>query len=72
MKYCKEKLNNNWEYMIYKQYEIFGINYLPYKNKFYRKIDLVPPKPKTQYDDEEEEVKKDEDEIEEDIQIEDN
>ena len=72
MEYCKEKLNNNWEYMIYKQYEILGINYIPYKNKFYRKIDLVPPKPKTQYDDEEEEVKKEADEIEEDIQIEDN
>ena len=72
MKYCQEKLNNNWEYMLYKQYEIFGINYNYFKTKFFRKIDLIPPKPKTQYDiDEEEEVKK-EDEIEEDIQIEDN
>jgi hypothetical protein len=72
MKYCQEKLNNNWEYMLYKQYEIFGINYNYFKTKFFRKIDLIPPKPKTEYDiDEEEEVKK-EDEIEEDIQIEDN
>jgi hypothetical protein len=71
MKYCQEKLNNNWEYMLYKQYEIFGINYNYFKTKFFRKIDLIPPKPKTEYDiDEEEEVKK-EDEIEEDIQIED-
>lgn len=72
MAYCKEKLNNNWEYMLYKQYEIFGINYEPFKSKFYRKIDLVPPKPKTEYDvDDEEETKyKKEDEIEEDIQIE--
>lgn len=73
MTYCKEKLNNNWEYMLYKQYEIFGINYEPFKSKFYRKIDLVPPKPKTEYDvdDEEETQNKKEDEIEEDIQIED-
>ena len=73
MNYCKEKLNNNWEYMLYKQYEIFGINYEPFKTKFYRKIDLIPPKPKTEYDDDEEkekeEEKKNEDEIEEDIQI---
>ena len=67
MTYCKEKMNNNWEYMLYKQYEIFGINYGPYKTKFYRKIDLVPPKPKNPY---EEEDKKKDDEIEEDIQIE--
>ena len=75
MTYCKEKLNNNWEYMLYKQYEIFGINYEPFKTKFYRKIDLIPPKPKTQYDDEDEnekeDEKKNEDEIEEDIQIDD-
>jgi hypothetical protein len=59
--------------MLYKQYEIFGINYMPFKTKFYRKIDLIPPKPKTEYDDDEEkekeEEKKNEDEIEEDIQI---
>ena len=66
MTYCKEKMNNNWEYMLYKQYEIFGINYGPFKNKFYRKIDLVPQKPKNPYD---EEDKKKDDEIEEDIQI---
>ena len=73
MTYCREKLNNNWEYMLYKQYDIFGINYQPFKSKFYRKIDLIPPKPKTQYDlEEDEEDKKNEDEIEEDIQIEDN
>ena len=73
MTYCREKLNNNWEYMLYKQYDIFGINYQPFKSKFYRKIDLTPPKPKTQYDlEEDEEDKKNEDEIEEDIQIEDN
>ena len=71
MTYCKEKMNNNWEYMLYKQYEIFGINYGPFKTKFYRKIDLVPPKPKNLYDDDEE-IKNKEDEIEEDIQIEDN
>ena len=72
IKYCKEKLNNNWEYMLYKQYEIFGIEYKLFKNKFFRKIDLVPPKPKTEYDYEIEEPKKNEDEIEEDIQIDDN
>ena len=71
MTYCKEKLNNNWEYMLYKQYEIVGIDYGPFKTKFYRKIDLIPPKEKNPYDDEEE-VKNNEDEIEEDIQIEDN
>ena len=70
MEYCKTKLKNNWEYMLYKQYEIFGINYEPFKTRFYKKIDLVPPKQKTQYDIEEEENKNNEDEIEEDIQIE--
>ena len=70
MKYCREKLNQNWEYMIYKQYEIFGINYEPYTTKFFKKINLIPPKPKTQYDEEEEEEKnKNEDKIEEDIKI---
>ena len=72
MTYCQEKLNNNWEYMLYRQYEIFGIDYQPFKAKFYRKIDLIPPKPKTEYDLDDEEEKKNEDEIEEDIQIEDN
>ena len=72
MKYCKEKLNNNWEYMLYKQYQIFGIEYKPFKEKFFRKINLVPPKPKTQFDEEIEEPKNNEDEIEEDIQIDDN
>lgn len=71
MKYCKEKLNNNWEYMLYKQYEIIGIEYQPYKDKFYRKINLIPPKPKTEYDDSET-LKNNEDEIEEDIQIDNN
>ena len=70
MNYCKEKLNSNWEFMLYKQYEIFGINYEPFKTKFYRKIDLAPPKPKNLYD--EEELKNKEEEIPEDIQIEDN
>ena len=72
IKYCKEKLNNNWEYMLYKQYQIFGIEYKPFKEKFFRKINLVPPKPKTQFDEEIEEPKNNEDEIEEDIQIDDN
>ena len=70
MNYCKEKLNSNWEFMLYKQYEIFAINYEPFKTKFYRKIDLAPPKPKNLYD--EEELKNKEEEIPEDIQIEDN
>ena len=70
MNYCKEKLNSNWEFMLYKQYEIFVINYEPFKTKFYRKIDLAPPKPKNLYD--EEELKNKEEEIPEDIQIEDN
>ena len=68
--YCKEKLNSSWEFMLYKQYEIFGMNYEPFKTKFYRKIDLAPPKPKNLYD--EEELKNKEEEIPEDIQIEDN
>ena len=46
MKYCKEKLNNNWEYMLCKQYEIFDIKYQPFIDKFFRKIDLKPPEPK--------------------------
>ena len=71
MKYCKEKMNNNWEYMLYKQYEVVGIEYQPFKAKFYRKIDLIPPKPKTQYDDSET-LKNNEEEIEEDIQIDNN
>ena len=51
MKYCKEKLNNNWEYMLCKQYEIFDIKYQPYIDKFFRKIDLKPPEPpKNDYD----------------------
>ena len=45
MKYCQEKLNNNWEYMLCKQYEIFDIKYQPYIDKFFRKIDLKPPEP---------------------------
>ena len=51
MKYCQEKLNNNWEYMLCKQYEIFDIKYQPYIDKFFRKIDLKPPEPpKNDYD----------------------
>ena len=46
MKYCQEKLNNNWEYMLCKQYEIFDIKYQPFIDKFFRKIDLKPPEPK--------------------------
>ena len=46
MKYCQEKLRNNWEYMLYKQYEIFDIKYQPFIDKFFRKIDLNPPEPK--------------------------
>ena len=46
MKYCQEKLNNNWEYMLCKQYEIFEIKYQPFVDKFFRKIDLKPPEPK--------------------------
>ena len=45
MKYCQEKLRNNWEYMLYKQYEIFDIKYQPFIDKFFRKIDLKPPEP---------------------------
>ena len=48
MKYCKEKLNNNWEYMLCKQYEIFDIKYQPFIDKFFRKIDLKPPEPKVE------------------------
>ena len=51
MKYCQEKLNNNWEYMLCKVYEVFDIKYQPFINKFFRKIDLKPPDPKK--DDEE-------------------
>ena len=46
MKYCQEKLKNNWEYMLCKQYEIFDIKYQPFIDKFFRKIDLKPPEPK--------------------------
>ena len=46
MKYCKEKLRNNWEYMLCKQYEIFDIKYQPFIDKFFIKIDLKPPEPK--------------------------
>ena len=46
MKYCQEKLNNNWEYMLCKQYEIFDIKYQPFIDKFFRKIDLKPPESK--------------------------
>ena len=45
MKYCQEKLRNNWEYMLYKQYEILDIKYQPFTDKFFRKIDLKPPEP---------------------------
>ena len=45
MKYCQEKLRNNWEYMLCKQYEIFDIKYQPFIDKFFRKIDLKPPEP---------------------------
>ena len=45
MKYCQEKLRNNWEYMLYKQYEIFDIKYQPFIDKFLKKIDLKPPEP---------------------------
>ena len=45
MKYCQEKLRNNWEYMLYKQFEIFDIKYQPFTDKFFRKIDLQPPEP---------------------------
>ena len=45
MKYCQEKLRNNWEYMLYKQYEIFDIKYQPFIDIFFRKIDLKPPEP---------------------------
>ena len=45
MKYCQEKLRNNWEYMLYKQFEIFDIKYQPFSDKFFRKIDLKPPEP---------------------------
>ncbi len=53
MKYCKEKLNNNWEYMLSKQYELFEIKYQPFIDKFFRKIDLKPPEPKGDDDEEE-------------------
>ena len=53
MKYCKEKLNNNWEYMLSKQYELFEIKYQPFVDKFFRKIDLKPPEPKGDDDEEE-------------------
>ena len=43
MKYCQEKLRNNWEYMLYKQYEIFDIKYQPFIDKFLKKINLKPP-----------------------------
>ena len=46
IRYCQSKLNNNWEYMLCKQYEIFDIKYQPYIDKFFRKIDLKPPEPK--------------------------
>ena len=46
IRYCQTKLNNNWEYMLCKQYEIFDIKYQPYIDKFFRKIDLKPPEPK--------------------------
>ena len=42
MKYCQEKMNNNWEYMLSKQFEVFDIKYQPFINKFVRKIDLKP------------------------------
>ena len=45
MKYCQEKSRNNWEYMLCKQYEIFDIKYQPFIDKFFRKIDLKPPEP---------------------------
>ena len=45
MKYCQEKLRNNWEYMLYKQFEIFDIKYQPFTDKFFKKIDLKPPEP---------------------------
>ena len=45
MKYCQDKLRNNWEYMLYKQYEIFDIKYQPFIDKFFKKIDLKPPEP---------------------------
>ena len=52
MKYCHEKLRNNWEYMLYKQYEILDIKYQPFIDKFFRKIDLKPPEPSKEGEDE--------------------
>ena len=52
MKYCQEKLRNNWEYMLYKQYEILDIKYQPFIDKFFRKIDLKPPEPSKEGEDE--------------------
>ena len=57
MKYCQEKLRNNWEYMLYKQYEIFDIKYQPFIDKFFIKIDLKPPEPEQN---QEMEIKQDE------------
>ena len=45
MKYCQEKLRNNWEYMLYKLYEVLDIKYMPFFDKFFKKIDLKPPEP---------------------------
>ena len=50
MKYCQEKLRNNWEYMLYKIYEIYDIKYQPFQDKFFRKIDLKPPEPEQNQD----------------------
>ena len=50
MKYCQDKLRNNWEYMLCKQYEIFDIKYQPFADKFFRKIDLNPPEPEKNED----------------------
>ena len=52
MKYCQEKLRNNWEYMLYKQFEIFDIKYQPFTDKFFRKIDLKPPEPQKEGEEE--------------------
>ena len=70
MNYCKLTMNNNWEYLLYRIYEIIGINYQPFTDKFYREINLKPPEQKL--GDEEEEEEKKEEIIEEDIQIDNN
>ena len=38
--------------MLYRQYEIFDIKYQPFIDKFFRKIDLKPPEPKQETEEE--------------------